>query len=150
VAPAAHSRNPRHGRPLATGGKLGLFRSPEPNGEAAPAIFGVFPANKYLCSSATSVRTLREKIPTKPAGVITPHKDVLIHVSRKTLAKMPTSAARRRVSLETARDVGGGGLSEDIPDNRENGRRGLPDQFVEDENAVIRQANHVGSLVHVR
>ena len=28
---------------LGTGGKLGLFRSPEPNGEAAPAIFGVFP-----------------------------------------------------------------------------------------------------------
>jgi hypothetical protein len=28
---------------LAPGGKLRLFRSPEPNGEAAPAIFGVFP-----------------------------------------------------------------------------------------------------------
>lgn len=28
---------------MAPGGKLRLFRSPEPNGEAAPAIFGVFP-----------------------------------------------------------------------------------------------------------
>jgi len=63
---------------------------------------------------------------------------------------MPTSAARRRVSLENARDVGGGGLSEDIPDNRENGRRGLPGQFSDDENAVMRRANHAGLLVQVR
>jgi len=32
---------------LAPGGRLRLFRSPEPNGEAAPAIFGVFRAGKY-------------------------------------------------------------------------------------------------------
>jgi len=37
---------------LGTGGKLGLFRSPEPNGEAAPAIFGVF-LNTNLSSSAS-------------------------------------------------------------------------------------------------
>jgi len=41
------STRSRHGRPLATGGKLGSFRSPEPNGEAAPAIFG-FLAGKLV------------------------------------------------------------------------------------------------------
>lgn len=42
------------------------------------------------------------------------------------------------------------GLPEDIPDNRENGRRGLPGQFTKDENAVIRQGNQAGWLVNVR
>jgi len=40
VTATAHLRS-RHGRP-GTGGRLRYFRSPEPNGEAAPAIFGVF------------------------------------------------------------------------------------------------------------
>jgi hypothetical protein len=41
---------------LGTGGRLGLFRSPEPNGEAAPAIFGIFltTTNSSSASSLSS------------------------------------------------------------------------------------------------
>jgi hypothetical protein len=56
VTTAAHLRS-RHGRAWHRG-ELGLFRSPEPNGEAAPAIFGVFP-NTNLSSSASSLEAFR-------------------------------------------------------------------------------------------
>lgn len=36
------STDPDTEEPIATGGKLGCFRVPEPNGEAAPALFGIF------------------------------------------------------------------------------------------------------------
>jgi hypothetical protein len=36
------------GRTLAAGGRLRYFRSPEPNGEAAPAFFGVYPGDRHL------------------------------------------------------------------------------------------------------
>ena len=34
--------------PIATGGKLGCFRPPEPNGEAVPAFFGISPQHELI------------------------------------------------------------------------------------------------------
>jgi hypothetical protein len=129
-------KNPDTEEPLATGGKLGYFRSPEPrNGEAAPAIFGYFhgviPFFISLPGTHSSNATLLADFPA------------LLSLLRNLNLRMAARAAKFLSWLQRGTRTGffRKGLAENIQRNRHDGRSASLRQFQELENRVMGPAD---------